>query len=296
MSARRHPAWLPLLASLALAACGGLPGEAPPRAQLAIDFNNRAVAALARADYPVAERFYLQAIEHERAIENSEGAALNLLGLALTYQRAGQADAALRLAQQLCEPQQPALSVERRAEAGLLAASLLVGRADWPAASEALRAVQKICPDASCRLQGRLLNLQAQLAIVGNRLDEAFALALKAGQIAEAAGDAEEEANALRTQANSRLFRQPGEGVARIARALEIDRKLALSGKIFKDLALAGRLQLALGQSENARQFYARARRVAQADRNAAALRELALLEQEMNSSGDSHENAHDKP
>lgn len=270
-------------AGILLAGCAG-PGVTPPaRVQAAIELNNRAVAAFAHADYPAAERFYLRAIEHERAIENGDGAAINLLGLALTYQRAGQTDAALRLARELAGPQDPPLSAERRAEAALLVATLLIGRADWPGAAGALDEVEIACRAPGCPLRGRLLNLRAQLAIVGNRLDEAADLATRAVGLAEESGDAQEEANALRTLANSRLFDRPGDGIAPVERALAIDRKLALSAKIYQDLALHARLLAAGGQRAAARRLLARARSVAQADRNAAGLREIAVLEQETN-------------
>lgn len=276
---------LPLVASLWLTACfGPLPAPPPARVQTAIEFNNRAVTALTRADYPMAERLFLQAIDHEQAIENMDGIAINLIGLALTYQRAGKTDEALRIVQRLVEPQSPPLANGRQAEAALLGASLLISRADWPGAALLLKQAAAICDQPTCPLLGRLLNLKAQLAIVGNRLDEAALLAGQALKLATEAGDMEEEANALRTLANSRLFSRPEEAIPLIERALEIDKKLAISRKIVKDLILYGRLQQATRHNAAARQIYARARSVAQADQNSAGLQEISRLEQELKS------------
>ncbi len=276
-----------LASALCLTACAGSSTRPPTRVQTAIEANNRAVAALARADYPAAERFYLQAIEHERAIENTDGIALNLIGLAVSYQSAGQEDEALRIATRLLTPQAPPLTSARRAEAALLLSAMQIGRTNWREAAESLALAEAECPPDNCPLYGRLLNVQAQLAIVGNRLDAAAKLAAQAAQLAVESGDAEEEANALRTLANSRLFSQPAAALPVIERALSIDKQLALSRKIVKDLLLYGRLQHAAGQLAAARQLYARARSVAQADHNSAALREIDRFELELKAEGE---------
>jgi tetratricopeptide (TPR) repeat protein len=271
-----------LLLPLLLAACASHGPALPPRLMAAIDANNQAASALVRGELASAERLYLKALAHDRAIENVDGIALDLLGLAQTYQRAGRPDEALRAAALVSDAELPGLSQPRLAEAALLAATLALARADWPAATQQVAAAEAHCPPQACALEGRIANLKAQLAIVGNRLDEAQAQAQKAIALAEAAGDQAELANALRSAGNVSLFGAPAQGVAQVERALAIDKQLALSGKIHRDLVLLGRLQLALGARDAAVRLFARARSVAEADGNAAGVAEVVQLEREL--------------
>lgn len=265
-----------------LAGCAAHGPSQPSRLMSAIDANNQAAAALSRAEYAVAERLYLQALQHDRAIENTEGVALNLIALAVTYQRAGRLDEALRTAGLVNVRQLPEVSSARVAEAELLSASLRLARAEWGVAAQHLQEVERHCPGTSCQLAGRIANIRAQLAIVDNRIDEAATLAKRALQLAEAANDQEELANALRVAGNASLFADPAAGIRYVERALAIDKKLALSGKIFRDLLMLGRLHLALGDRERAGQLAVRARSVAEADRNEAGLKEVMDLEREL--------------
>lgn len=268
---------LPLL----LAACA-TPAPLPPaRLAAAIEANNQAAAVLARGELAQAERLYLKALAHDRAIENVEGVALDLLGLAQTYQRAGRPDEARRAAALVNAAELPGVSARRLAEAALLGANLALARADWATAAGMLQETETHCTKP-CALEGRIANLKAQLAIVGNRLDEALAQARHAIALAEAANDRAELANALRSAGNAGLFVDPAQGLRDAERALEIDKQLALSGKIHRDLVLLGRLHLALGDRDQAARMYARARSVAEADGNAAGSEEVAKLEREL--------------
>jgi tetratricopeptide (TPR) repeat protein len=268
---------LPLL----LVACA-TPAPLPPaRLMAAIEANNQAAVALARADLAQAERLYLKALAHDRAIENADGIALDLLGLAQTYQRADRPDEALRAAALVNSADLPGVSAQRLAEAALLGATLAMARVDWTVAAERLREAESHCTKP-CTLEGRIANLKAQLAIIGNRLDEALAQARRASALAEAANDRAELANALRSAGNAGLFADPAQGLRDAERALEIDKQLALSDKIHRDLVLLGRLYLALGHRDRAAHMYARARSVAEADGNVAGSEEVAKLEREL--------------
>lgn len=272
---------LPFL-SLLLAACAMPAPLPPPRLMAAVEANNQAAAALARAELAQAERLYLKALAHDRAIENVEGIALDLLGLAQTYQRAGRADEARRAAALVNDNALPGVSAQRLAEAALQGATLAMSRADWQEAARQVQEAETHCLPKPCALEGRLANLKAQLAIIGNRLDEAWAHARRAIALAEAANDRAELANALRSAGNAGLFTDPAQGLRQVERALVIDKQLALSGKIQRDLVLLGRLHLALGDRGQAARMYARARGVAEADGNAAGIAEVVKLEGEL--------------
>lgn len=274
---RRIALFLPLL----FAACASRGPAMPPRLMAAIEANNQAAAALARGELAQAERLFLKALAHDRAIENADGIALNLLGLAQTYQHAGQPAEALRAVALVNATELPGVSAQRLAEAALLGATLAMGRADWVAAIARLEEAETHCTKP-CMLEGRIANLRAQLAIVGNRLDEALAHARRASALAEAANDRVELANALRSAGNAGLFVDPAQGLRDAERALEIDKQLALSGKIHRDLVLLGRLHQALGDRALAARMYARARRVAEADGNGAGIEEVERLEREL--------------
>lgn len=270
-----------LLMPLLLAGCATPAPPPPARLMAAIEANNQAAAALMRGEMVQAERLYLKALAHDRAIENADGIALDLLGLAQTYQRAGRPDEALRAAALVSAADLPGMSAQRLAEAALLGATLAMARVDWTVAAERLREAESHCAKP-CALEGRIANLKAQLAIVGNRLDEALLQARRAIALAEATNDRAELANALRSAGNAGLFADPAQGLRDAERALEIDKQLALSGKIHRDLVLLGRLYLALGDRDRAAHMYARARSVAEADGNAAGSEEVAKLEREL--------------
>lgn len=274
--------WLLVSLTLLLAACASHGPALPPRLLAAIDANNQAASALARGELASAERLYLKALAHDRAIENVDGIALDLLGLAQTYQRAERGDEALRVLALANAADLPGLPLQRQAEAALLAATLAMARADWPTATQRVADAEMHCPEKTCVLAGRIANLKAQLAIVGNRLDEAQAQAQRAIALAEAAGDQAELANALRSAGNASLFVAPAQGVPPVERALAIDKQLALSGKIQRDLVLLARLRLALGERDEAARLLARARSVAEADGNAAGMGEVEKLEREL--------------
>lgn len=278
---------LGLLLALLLAGCASRGTEIPPRLMVAIEANNQAAAAMARGELVQAERLYLKALAHDRAIENVEGIALDLLGLAQIYQRASRSDEALRAVALVSATELPGISQQRLAEAALLAATLALSRADWQAAGQRVADAEAYCPAKACMLEGRIANLKAQMAIIGNRLEEALGLAQRAIVLAEASGDQAELANALRSAGNAALFADPVQGLRHVERALEIDKQLALSVKIHRDLVLLGRLYLAQGDRAQAARMYARARSVAEADGNMAGIEEVAKQELEL---GGDHE------
>lgn len=265
-----------------LTACGGAAQLTPQRLLIAIDLNNQAVAALARGEYPQAERLYLQSLAHDRSIENADGIAINLIGLAVTYQKAHRLDDALRVAALVNENEISGVSQQRLAEAELLRVTLLIRKADWDGAATLVGELEARCAQRNCQIDGRLANIKAQLAIVGSRIPEAATLAQRAIQAAETANNQEELANALRVAANVSLYANPADGIELVDRALRIDKDLALSEKIFKDLVLLGRLYWALGLPDLSAHTYSRARRVAEGDKNSEGLREVSLFEREL--------------
>jgi len=271
-----------LLSFVLLPGCAGISQAPPQRLLTAIELNNQAADALARGEYPLAERLYLKSLAHDRAIENTDGVAINLIGLAVTYKKANRPDDALRVAGLVTASALHGVSFQRLAEAELLSASVLMAKSDWAGAARFVGEVESLCSQRTCEIDGRLANLKAQLAIVDDRISDAAILAKRAIQSAEAANDREELANALRVAANASLYASPLEGIGFIEQALNIDKSLALSDKIFRDLVLMGRLYWATENRPLSAQSFFRARLVAEGGNNSEGLREVSLLEREL--------------
>jgi len=121
--------------------------------------------------------------------------------------------------------------------------------------------------------------VQGQLALEAGRTGEASAAAKSALAASRAAGEPAEIANAQRLLGMAALA--AGDGAAALdalREALGIDREIGIPRRIYLDLIGLGRASALRGEGEAARGYYARARAVSEADRDAAGAAEARAL------------------
>ena len=265
-----------------VALLGGCASQPPPAAPAkrvqAIEANNRGSALFQRGDYGAAATEFRRAVEIERSIENEEGVAANLINLSIAYQRAGDRVAARAAVAEVLDNPLMRFPAGRVAEAALRSAILLTEEREVDAAAKALERSRALC-GARCPLSGKIDNVEAQLALLRGRHEEARVAAQRALSANRSRFDREEVANSLRLLGGAALAAgKPAEVEPLAKEALEIDKQLAVPAKIFRDLVLLGRAAKARGNAEDAAQLLGRALAVARAAGDQAAVAEVQSL------------------
>ena len=259
-------AWVALLA--ALTGCAAPKVLSPSQAQ-AVALNRQGMDSFAAGDIVRAQQAFEAALRLERAVENEEGIALNLLNLAQCYQRLGKPELAAVMLDQLLDSGGVAFSAQRRAEAALQHALLAFQRQDMPAAERWQREGAALCGD--CAMAGKLRSLAARLALQRGDAQEALKAAGEA--LARSGDDSVEKANALRLQGAAQLaLGQKSAAEAALLQALALDKDSGLPDKVLQDLQLLGH---AGADAAAQRRYWRRALAVAQASGKAAAVKEL---------------------
>ena len=274
--------WLPALAVLSLAACGG--GEpirpTPALVEEAYQWNQRAESAYRRGDLDVALDASRHALDLYRSLEDSDGVARELANLSSIHLARGETDQAVAVLTPILAQGGAPFRAGHRAEAAYRIAVIEAARS--PArAGEWLDRAEQHC-GSGCESQGQLLNLRARLLLAAKQPAPALALARRALGIHEKRGDRQEQANSRRLLGDIALGNaQPVEARADYQRALEIDKDEAVPRKIFADLMGIGMTFAAERRREEAATHFRRARDVAQAagDRAAAAEADRRLTE-----------------
>lgn len=259
-------AWLVLLTGLA--GCATPKTLSPSQAQ-AVALNRQGMDSFTAGDIVRAQQAFEAALRLERAVENEEGIALNLLNLAQCYQRLGKPELSAAMLDQLLDSGGVAFSAQRRAEAALQHALLAFQRQDMTAAERWQRDGAALCGD--CALAGKLRSLAARLAL--QRGDAQEALEAASDALAKSGDDNVEKANALRLQGAAQLaLGQKPAAEAALLQALALDKDGGLPDKVLQDLQLLGH---AGADTAAQRRYWRRALAVAQASGKAAAIKEL---------------------
>lgn len=268
-----------LVLLLLLAGCAGDPiAHAPAKRQQAIELNNRATSLFARGDYAAAIAQYRAALEVERSVENEDGIAANLINLSIAYQRQGDRAAAAAALAEVLDAPVLAYPARRVAEAALREAILKLDGGDPAGAARSLERARAACGPA-CPLAGRLDNVEAQLAYERRDWDAAQAAAARALAANRSRAERDEAANSLRLLGAAALEKGAVQDADKaLLEALEIDKDLALPVRIYRDLALLGRVASARTDAAQARAYYARALSVARATRDPRLLEEATGL------------------
>jgi tetratricopeptide (TPR) repeat protein len=121
--------------------------------------------------------------------------------------------------------------------------------------------------------------VEAQIAYSRRQFEPAAEAASRALAANRSGADREETANSLRLLGASLIERNVAEKAeAPLREALDIDKDLALSPRILRDLMLLGRAAQARGDAAAARGYFARALAVARAAKDERSVAELTRL------------------
>jgi tetratricopeptide (TPR) repeat protein len=254
--------WFALIVAAGLlAGCGGARQVARPAPlEREIELNRTATAAFERGQRALALADYQEALRISRALEHVDGIAANLLNLAAVYRAAGDAEQAVRAADEVLAADRHAFAAAQRSAAAYVRALLFVDVNAFADASRLATQARALCREASCGNEGRIVNLQARTAFLAGELPAALALAREALRLNRQARAEEETANSLRIAADS----QAGLGDlpsahAGYTEALALDKQLGLPVKIGLDLVRLGDVAAGRARPEEARAYYRRA-------------------------------------
>jgi tetratricopeptide (TPR) repeat protein len=257
-----------LACAVLLAGCAAPKVLSPSQAQ-AFALNRQGMDSFTAGDTVRAQHAFEAALRLERAVENEEGIALNLLNLAQCYQRLGKPEQAAAMLDQLLDGGGAVFSSQRRAEAALQHALLALQRNDAAAADRWQRDGAALCGD--CALAGKLRSLAARLAL--QRGDAGAALQAAGDALAKSGDDTVEKANALRLQGAAHLaLGQKPAAEAALSQALSLDKEGGLPDKVLQDLQLLGHAGADVAAQ---RRYWRRALAVAQAAGKTAAAKEI---------------------
>lgn len=262
-------AWVACVAAMAaLAGCATPKVLSPAQAQ-AVALNRQGMDGFAAGDIVRARQAFEAALRLERAVENEEGIALNLLNLAQCHQRLGQPEQAAAMLDQVLDSGAVAFSPQRRAEAALQHALLAFQHQRLAAAERWQRDGVALCGE--CAMAGKLRSLGARLAL--QRGDAQAALTAAGDALARSGDDSVEKANALRLQGAAHLaLGQKPVAEAALLQALALDKDGGLPDKVLQDLQLLGH---AGADPAAQRRYWRRALAVAQASGKTVAVTEI---------------------
>lgn len=255
--------WVLVLA-VSLAACGQNPPRPSEVQQAAVQWNQRAQAAYARGDYAQALAHYQQALAVNRAVEDVDGIARELINLSTVYRKLGQRDPARASLDAVLTAGGIPFTPAQRAEATYRLA--LHAGEDGDAAAAQAWSDQALALCTACPAEGAIRNFQAGLRLAVGDAATARELARRALEINRRHGDRVEEANSLRLLADAALRSQdPATAAEGYRQALTIDKIDGAPHKIAADLIGLGQAELARGKRAEAADYFARAQSVADA-------------------------------
>jgi len=153
-----------------------------------------------------------------------------------------------------------AFAPSQRCAAAYLRALLFTDGSDLPEASRLAAEALALCRESACGNEGRIVNLQARIALLGGDRVGALAAALEALALNRKAKMDEETANSLRIAADVRcVLGELSQAAQGYEDALALDKRLGLAAKISLDLLRLGDVAAGRNRGENARAYYRRA-------------------------------------
>lgn len=236
--------------------CGGpsAPTLSPIHAQAA-GYNLNAAKAAEKGDYEKALNYYMEALRINQSVENTEGIAVNLINLAVIYQKQGNISGAEKLIDMVFLI--PDINDSIKAEAAFEKARLYLKKKELAKAGEWVN--KSLSLNKGVR-EGSRWNLLGKIALMEGNYVEALTAANTALKLNSGNKQKAEEANSLRLIAEIKgLTDKYEESKDSYMKALEIDKESGDSKKIAMDLRGLGDLSLKYGRLQDAVNFYIRA-------------------------------------
>ena len=236
--------------------CGGAQTQILSAVNLrAIEYNQNAAKAMEKGDYEKALAYYMEALKINRSIENTEGIAVNLINIAVLYQKKGNTSNAHEFVDIAFS--MPDISNEIRSDAAYEKARIYLKGKNTAKAKEW---VDKSLSLNKGLREGSRWNLMGRISFAEGKYDEAAAMANTALNLNRENKQRAEESNSLRLMAE--INAQKGlysESRELYKKSLEIDKELGDSKKIAMTLRGIGMLSLKQGHFQDAAIFYMRA-------------------------------------
>jgi len=236
--------------------CGGTQTQTLSAVNLrAIEYNQNAAKAMEKGDYEKALAYYMEALRVTRSIENTEGIAVNLINIAVLYQKKGKTSDAHEFVDIAFS--MPDISNEIKSDAAYEKARIYLKEKNTAKAKEWVN--KSLSVDKGLRAGSRW-NLMGRISFAEGKYDEAAAMANTALNLNRENKQRAEESNSLRLMAeiNAQKGLYP-ESRELYKKALEIDKELGDSKKIAMTLRGIGMLSLKQGHFQEAAIFYLRA-------------------------------------
>ncbi len=241
---------------LMLVACGSPPPRQPEALDRARKTEQAAYRAMREGDLPRARELFAQARTMQQALENIADASLDTINLATVLHKLGKDADALQALHAILTEANHLVTEDMKAAAAFRSAVILLDGNRLQEAADSITLANRYCHN-NCVLQPGLKNLQARIALQQEKPEEALALA---SQVIGNGSMPEEQANANRTAAMAALvLNKPALALQYYETALQLDKSLALSGRIAEDLEGSAAALQKLGKPELAAGFTQRA-------------------------------------
>ena len=232
--------------------CGGAQTQTLSAVNLrAIEYNQNAAKAMEKGDYEKALAYYVEALRVNRSIENTEGIAVNLINIAVLYQKKGNTSNAHEFVDIAFS--MPDISNEIRSDAAYEKARIYLKEKNTAKAKEW---VDKSLSLNKGLREGSRWNLMGRISFAEGKYDDAAAMANTALNLNRENKQRAEESNSLRLMAE--INAQKGlysESRELYKKSLEIDKELGDSKKIAMTLRGIGMLSLKQGHFQDAAIF-----------------------------------------
>ncbi len=253
-----------LALTVLLTACGQNPPR-PSEVQLAaVQWNQRAQTAYARGEYAQALAHYQQALAANRAIEDVNGIARELINLAVVHRRLGRPAPARAALDEILVPAGIPFTAGQRAEATYRLA--LFAAEDGDAVRARTLGEQALALCTGCASEGAIRNFHAGLRLAAGEPMAAREHARRALELNRGLGDRAEEANSQRLLADAALrLKDFAAASSGYQEALALDKNAGQPHKIAADLLGLGAAALGQGKKPDAADYFRRARSVAEA-------------------------------
>lgn len=233
----------------------------------ALILNNRGQDAYEAEDYEGAIQSYLDAFNKSRSLDDRDAIALNALNLASAYRKTGDYDSALKYANYILESKGYSFESHSLASASYIKSLVLLESGkNGESATFADRGLD-FCKKGACTIRGALYNVKARIALWAGNFLLAKELARQALKINSWEGNLAEKANSYRLGGDAMVsLKEFNNAKKSYLAALEIDKKLGLSGKIALDLEGSGRSLFNLHSCDEAERYFERALSVLEGD------------------------------
>ncbi|MDO9287624.1 MAG: tetratricopeptide repeat protein [Thermodesulfovibrionales bacterium] len=236
--------------------CGGSSAPTLPAIHAqAIEYNQNAAKAAEKGDYEKALDYYMEALRINQSVENTGGIVINLINLAVIYQKQGNISEAEKLIDMVFLI--PDINDSMKAEAAFEKARIFLKEKELSKAKEWVN--KSLALNKGIR-EGSRWNLLGRIALIEGNYSEALTAANTALKLNSGNKQRAEEANSMRLIAEIRALTDKfEESREAYMKALEIDKESGDSKKIAVDLKGIGDIFLKYGRLQDAVNFYIRA-------------------------------------